>query len=735
LFHDLGKATTYFQSYLQGRDAPQDLRRHAELGALWLLELVSAKIEQGESLSVIEGALAVLFVRRHHGRLDDLADGLTDVQAHHRNLLVQQLAGMNCEEVQQWVAAELTDVVVAPQLDRSNTKMRVQLLLELKKHCSNDAAMRRFQQALVAFGQLIEADRDSAAGYSIGAFCSPPRFRSEHVARFRQLLMTSASQDERIASARNRIYDAAVASAEAQPIDQGALWTLTVPTGSGKTLAAIGWAIKRREMRVQSGRPSCPIIYALPFTSIIDQNADVIRRLWPASSTDESLLAVHHHLAELGDLARSGEASLARSWVEGWRADIVTTTFVQVSNALFHGTHADSRRFAGLAGAILILDEVQAIPAELWPVFRTALRSLSLLFGTDILLVTATQPALFGATERVEIGPSDLPTEVAQGFDRYDLHADIANPTTLTSVVKRIIEELRRDGGRSCLVILNTIREALNLHELVRTEPSLRHCRLFHLSTNLRPKDRKRILAEVSALRASHILVATQVVEAGVDLTFDVVLRAMAPLDSIIQAAGRCNRHGVGARGRVIVFDPEENSAKTIYGSLHISLTRQLLEKSTASKSDAWLAEPKLTDLVVEYFQRLGERIQNDEAARVHDAVRQLQFAALRGEGVDQDRDLKCVQLIEDQNDRIPHFIETDDSDVATWNSLVEALAIEDVWMRRTKLRSLRNEVGQRIVEVPQRFRFDGASVDRTIVRVPSAVSSQWYSLETGWKR
>jgi CRISPR-associated endonuclease/helicase Cas3 len=284
------------------------------------------------------------------------------------------------------------------------------------------------------------------------------------------------------------------------------------------------------------------------------------------------------------------------------------------------------------------------------------------------------------------------------------------------------------------LVILNTVGEALDLHKRVQDDVTLSGYRLFHLSTNLRPKDRNRILREIKECSDQHILIATQVVEAGVDVSFDVVVRAIAPLDSLVQAAGRCNRHGSGIRGRVIVIAPKSNSSLSIYGSLHIVLTRQMLQE-VALLPGGKIAEPELTDKVDAYFAKLNERIQKDSAARIQEAIGQLQFAALRGEGQDKDRRKKRVQLIDDQQNRVSHFVETDESDASIWRRFTKSLVIQDIWQRRRQLRSLRNDLGQRIVEVPQQFRFGAEAAGSSIVWVPMSVAEHVYHVDTGWKR
>lgn len=734
LFHDLGKATAYFQAYLQGDDAPRELKRHAEMGALWLLEFLCGHWLSAGNVSHVDVALAFLFVRRHHGRLDDLLDSLTTDEAGIARVR-QQLTAMDLPGIQDWLANELgLPIPVAAVEYKKFTELRVRSTLALKSVGTDADAMTRFQSSLRWFGLLIESDRDSAAGFAPGHFNAPPQLRPEHLDRFRATGDFGVHADEMVRRARELVFQSALNSEDRDAASSGRLWTLTVPTGSGKTLAALGWAIKRRESRLAAGQENCSIVYALPFTSIIDQNVAVIRRLLGETGGSENALAIHHHLAEAGEIAQSGEESLARSWVEGWRADTVCTTFVQVVNALFHGTTADARRFSHLAGSILILDEVQAFPAELWPVLRKALYCLSKHFGTDVLLVTATQPALFAEAETTEIGPRSFPEDVGRAFDRYDLVVELSSPLKLDALHARIAEEIEGKHRRSCLVILNTVKEALDLHALLASNGVFRGDALFHLSTNLRPKDRARILREIQGCDKPHVLVSTQVVEAGVDLSFDLVFRALAPIDALVQAAGRCNRHGIGNRGLVHVFDLEGNRGVLVYGAVHMGLAREILSKF-ADDGRQSLREPELAELVRRYFSELDQRIGRGPASKVMEAVRMLQFAALRGEGQDRESKEKRVQLIEDRFDRIAHFVETDESDVHVWSELCEALGISDLLLRRQRLRALRSEIAQRIVEVPRRYAAAGGGPEVHLVHIPRAQAADYYDPATGWRR
>jgi CRISPR-associated endonuclease/helicase Cas3 len=733
LFHDVAKGTEHFQHYLKGEPFSDRLKQHAHLGAFWLLSHLLPKVAAVD-LAIDQAVLAYLMVAHHHTGLKNALDSLPPLKGDAaRELWAKQIQALDVDGAIYWLAAALGEPVQKPNLDLHWTKVRLQLSAAFRRAPSGLPAMHRFQNALRWFGQLIEADRDSATGFAPDLFKAPPRFTMAHLERFRAAANYGPTADPRVVQARDLVYQAAVAGAVAQPVGSGHLWSLTVPTGAGKTLAAMGWALRRREARVATGLPPCPIIYALPFTSIIDQNALVLRRVWGDDEPDESTLAVHHHVAEPGELARSGEQSLARSWVEGWRADIICTTFVQVVNALFHGTVADARRFAGLAGSILILDEVQAIPAKFWRLINAALRTLSSQWGTDVLLVTATQPAIFEQTEVKELRPA-LAEMLAAAFDRYDLHVQTKQVVSVTALADRVRGVVTDQGQPSCLVIVNTIQEALDLYALVLTLPGVGDNPVFHLSTNLRPKDRKRILQQIAKCHGRpHVLIATQVVEAGVDLSFDVVFRALAPLDAIVQAAGRCNRHGTGRRGKVFLIRLEGDTGNMIYGDKAIGAARDVLERAAAQGVP--VPEPELQESVGEYFRLVASRTGSDTFQKVMEAIQKWEFAFLRGEGSEaKDRD-KAVRLIDERNDTIAHYVEIDASDADVWQQFLGAKSLPDLHERRRKLRQIGPLLGQRIVEIPQAFALSsGVNVD-DVVHVPQTIAPDLYSLDTGWKR
>jgi len=327
------------------------------------------------------------------------------------------------------------------------------------------------------------------------------------------------------------------------------IFSLTVPTGGGKTLSSLAFALRHAALHGLDR-----VIYAIPFTSIIEQNAAVFRNaLGPLGSA-----VVEHHSNYEPPAEDEDEVRPGRRWrlaSENWDAPLVVTTNVQLFESLFAAKGSRCRKLHNVARSVLILDEAQALPTALLQPCLAALRQLAASYGATIVLCTATQPALhrsrylpcgFAENEVREIVPNHL--ELYQTLQRVDVQHE--GPLRDDEVVAR----LRTRPQALCIV--NTRRHARQLFE--RLGRGHGH---FHLSALMCPAHRAEKLSAIRARLAAGEpcrVVSTQLVEAGVDLDFPFVLRAAAGVDAIAQAAGRCNREGrLPTRGQVSVFEPE----------------------------------------------------------------------------------------------------------------------------------------------------------------------------------
>jgi CRISPR-associated endonuclease/helicase Cas3 len=353
----------------------------------------------------------------------------------------------------------------------------------------------------------------------------------------------SAKAVPAITAARADILAACRQAADRAP----GVFTLTVPTGAGKTLSSMAFALRHAETHGLRR-----VVTVIPFTSIIEQSAGVYRRAFGAAL--EGAVVEHHSAAPLPDHEPMGPARL-RMAQENWDAPVVVTTTVQFFESLFSDRPARCRKLHNLARSVIVLDEVQALPPDLLTPCVAALSRLVRDYGATVVLCTATQPDLsakalaYGLPQPVDIVP-----------DSPALRAPFRRVTTETAGMlsdDALVERLRNEDQVLCIV--DNRRHAADLYVALAGEDSpAKPDDLFHLSAGLCPADRRRALAAVQARLDQGVpvrLVSTQVVEAGVDIDFPTVFRAAAGIDSLAQAAGRCNRNGNRPTGRFVVFD------------------------------------------------------------------------------------------------------------------------------------------------------------------------------------
>jgi len=363
---------------------------------------------------------------------------------------------------------------------------------------------------------------------------------------------------------RKRISD----ECQSRAVDKKGIFTLTVPTGGGKTLASLRFALWHAEKHTMDH-----VFYIIPYTSIIDQNADITRKvLEPEEAPEDTGKIVLEHHSNLADAKDTWRGKIL---AENWDAPVVFTTTVQFLEALFGNGTRDARRMHQLVNSIIIFDEIQTLPVKSIHMFCNAINFLLEHCGCTVVLCTATQPLLNGvdkAKGSLDItNANELVSDVAGLFKNLSRieFAPLrkAGGWKDTEIVDLAQEALIESG--SCLMIVNTTKLARNLFKLAKEKNVCPH--ICHLSANMCPTHRMRVLSDIrkkldqtSGQSELVLCISTQVIEAGVDIDFGAVIRSVAGLDSIAQAAGRCNRNGrlrdkMGEfkKGKVYILNPQ----------------------------------------------------------------------------------------------------------------------------------------------------------------------------------
>ncbi len=415
-----------------------------------------------------------------------------------------------------------------------------------------DALPRQFAKGLdlslwvrMLYSCLVDADFLDTEKYmegerpnDRGGYCSIP----ELLERFNEFIirLDETSADTHVNQTRRDIRKKCVQMAASPP----GVFSLTVPTGGGKTLSSLAFGLEHAR-RYHLER----IIYVIPYTSIIEQNADVFR-----SVLGEDQVVEHHSSLEQDDITPK-----LRLAAENWDAPIVVTTSVQFFESLFAAKSSRCRKLHNIVNSVIVLDEAQLVPVEyLTPILET-MQLLVDHYGVSFVISTATQPAFkeksgngvsFKGLKRITeiMGEADQVKTLYESLKRVQVQ--LPKDLAITSSWESIAEELHQYNQ-----VLGVVSDRKSCRELYKLMPE----GTYHLSAFMCGKHRSKVIEEIKQKlknKDTVRVISTQLVEAGVDMDFPVVYRALAGLDSIAQAAGRCNREGnLSGLGRVIVFN------------------------------------------------------------------------------------------------------------------------------------------------------------------------------------
>ncbi|OOR89014.1 hypothetical protein B0181_07500 [Moraxella caviae] len=409
------------------------------------------------------------------------------------------------------------------------------------------------------------------------------------------------SRTQHINAQRQKVAQTCLQMAQSK---QG-IFSLTVPTGGGKTLASLRFAVNHAKLHDLDR-----IIFVIPFTSIIEQNAKEVREIFSGEGTYGEQSAYDWVLEQHCNIEPDVQTWQSKLVMDSWNKPIIFTTMVQFLESCFAGGTKGVRRLHQLTNSVIVFDEIQTLPITCYHLFCNAVNFLTTHAKTTAVLCTATQPILH-RLPLVHEGVLHTPTEIVgdqsalnELFDvlkRVQIHDCSQKPQSLEEMTDFVVQKAQTFDD--VLVIVNTKAWARQLYQSVAQV--YQRGKVFHLSTSQCANHRKQLLAQIKnrlAQRLPTIVISTQLIEAGVDISFHSVVRFVAGLDSVLQAAGRCNRHGElfdgakGEKGQVFLIQPDKENLsrlKTIEHGKACMLT--ILQKlAMPENKDKDLLEPRL---------------------------------------------------------------------------------------------------------------------------------------------
>ena len=680
-FHDLGKATKEFQRYIHNPPAYREdskKKAHTPVSLFWWCAYAVKK--QIEPLTVIAVAAAIW---KHHGNFpiypncnglesaidtldDDLLERLSEFPAASVNEeLGIRLKGLSYEELQESYIENFFHENGPQKMDIENAakyRLRVQLLFSILLEADraflvlSDEFLKRYRDRKYFILPLSLVDEYFSSKGSIG---------------------NSSELNELRTKVRLQILEKNFKK----------ISTLTLPTGIGKTMIAAAWALKYRSDEFVRGKTR-KVIIVMPFLSIIDQTVTEYEKLFKNHPFAELILEAHSlaeriysHDAEEEEHNKVNGAIdfFADTWIKPY----IITTFDQFLLALLSSKGAHQLRFHNLADALIIMDEIQAIPTQLWRPMSLALNGLVNELNSHVLIMSATQPDFI--ENAAELANSSK--IIFKKFKRYQIILRLDKMTIdefIDSCQKRICSEWK---GKRILIVLNTRASARRVYDGLNKVNS---GDLFFISADVIPKER---LKQIDSIKRNKpcIVVSTQCIEAGVDIDMDCVIRDFSPLDSIIQAAGRCNRNGNKDRGTVEVVRLINEKDNRFY---HDYVYDQILSSHTLSilkeLDDKILMEENIYPLIDKYYNIIKTKKDTGREYAENWAwwKEELNIARLLRSDIDR------IQFIVLSQDSVPKGETTLDE------AIKKAMKIEDRWESRRALKALSSRIAKLTISI-----------------------------------
>lgn len=762
-FHDFGKATHYFQhkiievtiqknnkdfltkhkmylSYFQKNKAAKiqeelyknpNLSNHARLGAYFVF---SAYANENKIIEFI----LLKVVRRHHGHLTNLFEdsnnnpqiflddySIKELETQISKVSFEAYQGILCTtdiqiDLKDWEQIK-AKFISARQIQKTKIKLE------------QESNPKYFFLQHYLFSLLLSADKGDMM------------MNKEHdrwkIIRENQLFDlkmidfykndTLKKKEKAIDIDREDAYQQIAINARKYASNN--FFSITLPTGMGKTFSAYNAAIILQNEFVKHSEGKKPrIIYCLPFTSIIDQNSAIITDIVAkfGNGLNPDMIAKHHHLSNYNETYNSNEIGISEAeyLTEGWEQEFIVTTFVQFLESIFTNQNRALRKFHNMTNAIIILDEVQNIPPKYYEAIELVFTKMAEYFNTKFVFVTATQPILFSNTKVIELTDSseERTKYYFEKLERIVINQQILKQSNYqpqdleTELLPVFCQDIQSNEDKSFLFIFNTIAQAQFVYK--------RFCELYgndspviYLSGSILPKRRKQLIQLIKRnikYNKRQVIVSTQVVEAGVDIDLDIEYRDFAPLDSINQSAGRCNRNGEKGKGTVKLFNTGKHSR--IYDSTLMNITLNIFKQLSEV-----IEEREIYALSNSYFKGIWESISSgsNSSETLIKAIYHLELETIQKE----------FKLIEDDNYYYNVYIPYNNEAQKLWRQYCEINQSNDFFERKQKMKKIKSRLLQYVTRFPKsKYHLDPSKKDNYILNVEDW--EEYYDLNDGFK-
>jgi CRISPR-associated endonuclease/helicase Cas3 len=688
--HDFGKGTSFFQEFITFKPNPEQWTGRKENKAHTLLGLFAAtKIKEAYLFSnewLLQIGTSIL---GHHSSLPSREDIDKRLQCNAKVLIIQ-LKELALVELEKLTGFQFDQTLL------SNTEETIFDVMDNWDELFNwldsltlENAIEQRLNTQKLFSILLEADKSFLALSKE----AQERYKSRKFTSIESNIVDIYLQNKP-SSPVNALRTQARCDAltTLSKSSHKSMFTLTLPTGLGKTLTAASLAFQLREEKKRQ------VIIVLPFLAIIDQTAKEYSKVLD-SPTEETLMQSHSLSAR--DYLELEDQD-AEFFLDTWQSDIIITTFDQVLLALLSSKAKHQMRFHHLCDAVIIFDEIQALPTHLWSITQYALNELNKSFGSTIIAMSATQPGFISKSQ--ELIPNFQ--EFFQHFGRYKIVLKHQSDMPLTDFSEMVIERLHSLRKKRVLITLNTRASARfvfdKLNKLLE-DRKIDDYPVYLLSADVTPVDRLEIIERLKKYKSKPCLViSTQVVEAGVDIDMDLVMRDFAPLDSLIQIAGRCNRNNLNPRCDVEIYslttDSHKRYSSMVYRKIDGSPDISLQETRKVLEGRHYVLEEDVFNLCESYFSAIR---QLDDLGQIHTK----NWAYFK-------KHLDVSKLLRGEQDNQYQFIVAErDKEGNLEKAVKKALKIDDRWKKRRALRKLASRLASVSVSVWGKPNFDPNTV------------------------